>query len=150
MQIQLEPIGVVHNDFGDAIPDGWETPLQRIIVETRWTAALDGLEDFSHLYVLFWMHRLKPEIALHVHPQGRPDLPEVGMFATRTPHRPNPIGVQIVELVSRHGNVLTIRRLDALDGSPVLDIKPYLPGGDSFPQASFPDWLGVLQEKQGR
>nr|MBC7244816.1 tRNA (N6-threonylcarbamoyladenosine(37)-N6)-methyltransferase TrmO [Chloroflexota bacterium] len=144
MYAQFEPIGVIQNEFLDHVPEGWESALHRIIISEKWAPALDGIEAFSHLYVLFWLHDLKGEVSLHVHPQGRQDLPAVGLFATRTPYRPNPIGLQVVELISREGNVLTVRGLDALNDSPVLDIKPYLPRGDSIPEAKTPAWLKKL------
>jgi tRNA-Thr(GGU) m(6)t(6)A37 methyltransferase TsaA len=147
MQIRLKPIGVVQNEFADEIPEGWETALHHIVLDPQWTPALDGIDQFSHLYVLFFLHGVHGEIQLHVHPQKRQDLPEVGLFATRTPWRPNPIGLQVVELVEREGNVLTVRGLDALNGSPVLDVKPYLPRGDAVVGARTPEWLRRLFEK---
>jgi len=144
MTIELQPIGVVHNQFGASVPDGWETALHRIIVESRWTPALKGLDGFSHIYVLFWLHGIEGDISQHVHPENREDLPAVGLFATRTPRRPNPIGLQVVELVSKRGNVLKVRGLDALDGSPVIDLKPYLPRGDSVVDARTPAWIRKL------
>jgi tRNA-Thr(GGU) m(6)t(6)A37 methyltransferase TsaA len=146
MQIKLKPIGVVQNEFLEAIPEGWETALHRIVLEPQWTPALEGIEEFSQIYVLFWLHGIHGEIQLHVHPENRADLPEVGILATRTPRRPNPIGLQVVELVSREGNVLTVRGLDALNGSPVLDLKPYLPRGDAVAGARTPEWLRKLFE----
>jgi len=150
MQIKLKTIGVVQNEFLEAIPQGWETALHRIVLDPQWIPALEGIEGFSHLYVLFWLHGIRGEIQLHVHPQNRQDLPEVGLFATRTPRRPNPIGLQVVELVSREGNVLTVRMLDALNGTPVLDIKPYLPRGDAVTEARAPEWLRKLWELEKR
>jgi tRNA-Thr(GGU) m(6)t(6)A37 methyltransferase TsaA len=146
MQIRLKPIGVVQNEFREGIPEGWETALHRIVLEPQWTPALEGIEEFSHIYVLFWLHGIHGEIQLHVHPENRADLPEVGILATRTPRRPNPIGLQVVELVSREENVLTVRGLDALNGSPVLDLKPYLPRGDAVAGARTPEWLRKLFE----
>jgi tRNA-Thr(GGU) m(6)t(6)A37 methyltransferase TsaA len=147
MQIRLKAIGVVQNEFADEIPEGWETALHRIVLDPQWTPALEGIDQFSHLYVLFFLHGIHGKIQLHVHPQKRQDLPEEGLFATRTPWRPNPIGLQVVELISRAGNVLTVRGLDALNGSPVLDIKPYLPRGDAVVEARTPEWLRRLSEK---
>lgn len=144
MQIKLKPIGAVHNEFLDAIPKGWETAVHQIVLDPQWTPALEGIEEFSHIYILFWLHGIHGAIELHTHPENRQDLPEVGIFATRTPWRPNPIGLQVVELLAREGNVLTIRGLDALNGSPVLDIKPYLPRGDAIEGTRTPAWLRKL------
>jgi tRNA-Thr(GGU) m(6)t(6)A37 methyltransferase TsaA len=148
MAIELTPIGVVRNEFEDRVPNGWETVPAQIILMDEWGPALDGVEQFSHLIILFWLDRIpREEIRLHLHPQRCEDLPLVGLFATRSPARPNSIGVQVVELVSREGHVLTVRHLDALNNSPVLDIKPYLPRGDSVPDAITPAWVTRLAKK---
>jgi len=147
MSVRVEPIGVLRTGFEERIPDGWETAVATIEVKEAWLPALEGIEEFSHLIILFWLHRIPREgIQLKTHPQGRQDLPAVGIFATRTPYRPNPIGLQMVELVSREGNVLTVRGIDAYDGSPVLDIKPYLSRGDCLGETRIPDWLMTLWE----
>jgi tRNA-Thr(GGU) m(6)t(6)A37 methyltransferase TsaA len=146
--IELAPIGVIKNPFQDRIPKGWETVEARIVVNDEWAAALDGVEEFSHLIVLFWLDRIpRTNILLHLHPQGCDDLPLVGLFATRTPSGPNPIGMQVVELLERSGNVLTVRHIDALNGSPVLDIKPYLPRGDCVRGAVTPQWVCQLAKR---
>ena len=148
MAMELTPIGVVRNEFEERVPNGWETVLAQIIVVDEWAPALDGVEQFSHLIILFWLDRIPREgIPLHLHPQRCEDLPLVGLFATRSPARPNPIGIQVVELVSREGNVLTVCHLDALNNSPVLDIKPYLPRGDSVPDAITPAWVERLAKR---
>ena len=131
------------------MPEGWETITAQIVVEQAWAPALDGVDEFSHLIVLWWLDRMPDEqVPLHLHPQRDETLPRVGLFATRTPARPNPIGVQVVELLAREGEVLTVRHLDALNNSPVLDIKPYLPRGDSVPSARTPGWVHELARRQ--
>jgi tRNA-Thr(GGU) m(6)t(6)A37 methyltransferase TsaA len=146
--VELAPIGIIKNNFEDRVPKGWETGQSRVIVDEQWCSALEGIDEFSHLIILFWLHRIpRDSVLLKLHPQGCEDLPLVGLFATRTPARPNPIGVQVVELVSRAGNVLTVRHLDALHDSPVLDIKPYLPRGDCVPEATTPDWVEQLTKR---
>jgi tRNA-Thr(GGU) m(6)t(6)A37 methyltransferase TsaA len=149
MAIELEPIGVIVNEFEDRVPKGWETAQAQIVVNAKWEPALDGIEEFSHLIILFWLDRIPQQgFPLHLHPQRRQELPLVGLFATRSPARPNPIGVQVVELLSREGNVLTVRHLDALNLSPVVDIKPYLPRGDSVADAATPPWVLSLAKRQ--
>ena len=114
MTVQMEPIGKIRNEFEDSIPEGWEEALAHIVLDEEYLPALEGVEAFSHLIILFWLHGIPREgLDLKTHPQGRQDLPLVGIFATRAPYRPNPIGVQVVELVSREGNVLTVRGIDA-------------------------------------
>jgi tRNA-Thr(GGU) m(6)t(6)A37 methyltransferase TsaA len=95
------------------------------------------------------MHRYSftPAADLVRRPQERADMPEVGIFAQRAKHRPNPIGITAVELIERRGPVLVVKGLDAIDGTPVLDIKPYVPAFDSRPTAVVPRWLERLMEK---
>ena len=93
--------------------------------------------------MLFWMHKNVGPIPTKVHPQGRDDLPLTGIFATRAPHRPNSIGMTIVKLLERDGNSLRVLGLDAIDGSPVIDIKPYLPK-DCITEARQADWVSKL------
>lgn len=98
--------------------------ISKIIINKELTKALDGIEDFSHIYVIFWMHQVKETKYLH-HPSKLKELKPIGIFATRAPIHPNPIGLTLVELLKREVNVLSVRGLDAYDGTPVLDIKPY-------------------------
>lgn len=98
--------------------------VSKIVVEKEYAEGLNGVEDWSHLYVIFWMHGISDDKKTLTCP-AKPDIPSVGIFSTRAPIRPNPIGLTLVELVRREGNVLWVKGLDALDGSPVLDIKPY-------------------------
>jgi len=100
--------------------------VAEIVVREDLAAALTGIEEWSHLIVLFWMDQLAgmPR-RLTTHPRHRADLSEVGVFCARGRERPNPIGLAVVELLNRDNNVLTVKALDAYDGTPVLDIKPY-------------------------
>jgi tRNA-Thr(GGU) m(6)t(6)A37 methyltransferase TsaA len=94
--------------------------VSAVVVDEDVAPALDGIEAWSHIYVIFWMDRaLRDGEVVLQHPDG------VGIFAARSPIHPNPIGLTLVELVRREGNVLWVRGLDAYDGTPVLDIKPY-------------------------
>ena len=104
-----------------------------IVVNDNLTEALDGLEEFSHIIVLYWMHQAanRSQPPTKVHPRGEQKLPLVGVFATRSPNRPNPVGKATVRLLERQGNTLKVSGLDAIDGTPVIDIKPYIPGYDS-------------------
>jgi len=137
--IRMKPIGTVR-----VLDEGG---LSRIEIFDEYEPALLGIEGFSHLLILYWMHKL-PEGErgiLRVHPRGRPDLPLVGVFASRSKARPNPIGLTVVELVGRSGRELVVRGLDALDGSPVIDIKPYIPISDRAPRPRVPKWVGRLE-----
>ena len=72
---------------------------------------------------------------------GKQELPLVGLFATRSPNRPNPVGIATVRLLERQGNILKVEGLDAIDGTPIIDIKPYIPGYDSATDAKVPPWI---------
>ena len=117
LPLALTPVGVVERR-----PDG---AGQCIRVFTEFEEALDGVDDLEHLTVLYWMHRLAPEDLqrFRVHPRGDRTRPEKGVFALRSPMRPNPIGVTTVTLLRREGLRLYVEGLYALDGTPVLDIK---------------------------
>ncbi len=146
-RLALEPIAIVKNDVKEIGRHDWEKIVSELIVRPDLEDALDSLEKFSHLVVIFWMHLSPPgENAPHkTHPQKRTDLPLVGVFATRSPIRPNPLGVTIVKLLEKSGNVLKVIGLDAINGTPVVDIKPYLPG-DSVSKIEVPDWVHKLHQ----
>ena len=140
----LTAIGTVRNGVKDAPGAGydWQKVTSEIIFDTSLTEAFEGIEKFSHLIVLFWLHQFDPDRTLppKIHPRGDTAIPIIGRFATRSPHRPNPIGKTTVRLLSRDKTVLKVTGLDALDGTPVLDIKPYLPRYDSVVDAKTPPW----------
>jgi len=145
----LEPIAIVKNDVKEMGRRDWNREVSQIIVRPDLEDALEGLKEFSHLLVLFWFH-LSPAGASSphkTHPQMRPDLPLVGVFATRSPVRPNALGMAVVKLEAQVKNVLIVTGLDALNGTPVLDIKPYLPG-DSIAKIKVPDWVRKLQQSE--
>ena len=137
----FHPIGRVSNEVKEPIHEGWEEIDSRLIIKPELAEGLDGVEGFSHLLIIFWLDRVPPEKreVRRLHPRDRQDLPLVGVFATRTQYRPNPIGVSVVRLIRRRGNVLEVRGLDAIDGTPILDLKPYLPHYDAV-QARLPEW----------
>jgi tRNA-Thr(GGU) m(6)t(6)A37 methyltransferase TsaA len=146
--LTLSPIGHVENGIQKGEQAIWEEIESRIVVDGRWAEGLRGLEEFSHLVIIFWLDRpSQAEVPLRVHPEAKEDMPLVGLFATRTPLRPNPIGLTSVELLSVEGTTLRVRGLDAFDGTPVLDIKPYLVRGDLKSDASVPGWLRQLWER---
>jgi len=148
--INLVPIGWVVNGIEYPSDVKWESITSKVIVVPQLMEALDGIEGFSHILIIFYLHRVDEDSRsrLKVHPENKEELPLVGVFATRSPVRPNPIGVTVVKLLERRGNVLKVLGLDAYDGTPVLDIKPYLRRGDLFEEATVPDWLLRLWELQ--
>jgi tRNA-Thr(GGU) m(6)t(6)A37 methyltransferase TsaA len=147
-KIVLKPIGFVRTEsVGDEIRDKSRT--SQIVLNSELTEALDGIEGFSHLFVLFWLHKIPDEQRkiLKVHPRGRKNLPLLGVFATRTMLRPNPVGLTLVELVKVEGNVLTVRGLDAFDETPILDIKPF-DSWDNAETAKVPEWWIKLEKEK--
>lgn len=140
--IQFRPIGSVRNGIIDSHGDTpWSEIESEIILEDAWREALDGLDQFSHIWVIFHLSHMGAEIQPRVHPMRADWLPLVGLFATRTPNRPNPIGVTAVQLLSVNGTTLRVRGLDAFDGTPVLDIKPYLARGDAKANTRAAEWV---------
>lgn len=143
----IRPIGVVRSvlkDPADAPKQGALTEQEaKIVVDPAYLAALDGLErrvapageavsgdsprrNSGKIIVICWMHEADRE-RLKVHPRDQEELPERGVFSTRSPHRPNPVSLHTVTLLSIEGNVLRVRGMDAIDGTPVVDIKPHSP-----------------------
>ena len=142
-EMNLKAIGHVSNGIKEPIRHGWREVISEITINSELSQALDGLEEFSHLIVIYWMHQLDRgrKLSLKVHPVGNQDLPLTGRFATRSPSRPNPVGQATVELLERRANVLKVKGLDAIDGTPIIDIKPYIPGYDSANDARAPRWM---------
>ncbi|GEC17355.1 tRNA (N6-threonylcarbamoyladenosine(37)-N6)-methyltransferase TrmO [Nitrobacter winogradskyi] len=136
----MRSIATVRSHFTNEVRVSRRDIVAEIVVREDLAAALTGLEEWSHLIILFWMDQIagKP-IPLTTHPRYRTDLPEVGVFSARGPERPNPIGLAVVELLKREKNILTVKALDAYDGTPVLDIKPY-DAFDAVTELRAPQW----------
>jgi len=116
----------------------------------QYAPALDGLAGFSHVWVLYWFHENDTpdeRATLKVHPRRDPANPLTGVFATRAPVRPNLIGLTACRILKIEGNIVVVADLDARDGSPILDLKPYIPQGDSLPDAATPDWVKRIYPK---
>jgi tRNA-Thr(GGU) m(6)t(6)A37 methyltransferase TsaA len=142
--ITLWPIGVVRNRVKEPMPDGWGDVKSRVVLRPELAEALLGLDGYSHIHVLFWPHQIPEEVRgskPRLHPLDDPANPLQGVLATRSQIRFNPILASVVPLLSVKGNVLHVRGLDAVDGSPVLDLKPYIPYHDSIPEATVARWV---------
>jgi tRNA-Thr(GGU) m(6)t(6)A37 methyltransferase TsaA len=147
-EIVLNCIGFIRTQaVGDEVKD--KSHLSEIHLNDELVPSLDGIKDFSHVFILFWLNQITAEQrrTLKIHPRGRMDLPLVGVFAARTNLRPNPIGLTLCELLNVDGNVLTVRGLDAFDGTPVLDVKPY-DSWDCAPEAKMPEWWMKLERER--
>jgi tRNA (adenine37-N6)-methyltransferase len=146
--MNLEPIGIVKSPVAEAVDENWGGVVAEIHLLESMAPGLRGIEEFSHLLVIFFMHEaaFDPKTQLVRRARGRSDMPLAGTFAQRARHRPNPIGVSAVELVEVRQNIVKVKGLDAIDGTPVLDLKPYLPLFDCRPEAKIPEWVERLME----
>ena len=135
-EIDIDPIGYVDNPHfqpgaasGEKRKDSeWKSTDANIILKDEYADGLDDIEQHKHLIIVFWAHRSSSDDRrkrVKIHPQRREDLPLTGVFSTSSPSRPNSTLVTVVQFVKRDGKVLTVKGLDALDGTPVIDIKPY-------------------------
>lgn len=147
-RFELISIGHVERPDTQGDPAEFFDPAHEsvIVIDPTWEPALTGLEEYSHIVVLFWLDQAKrPSAAPELRPaEGREELPPVGLFAIRTPRRPNPIGVSVARLLRRDANRLHVTGLDAWSGTPVLDLKGYNRRDDMRPAATHPAWLERL------
>lgn len=146
---QFEPIGYVRSDRTEMSAGHWAGVESRIELDARLAKGLAGLAEFSHVVVVFHLDRIPPfdpAKQLARNPRGMEDLAPVGVFAQRTKFRPNPLGVTAVELVAVDEQGLTVRGLDALDGTPVLDIKPYIPAFERKDDVRLPAWVERMMD----
>ena len=137
VKIDIEPIGYVDSPHfqpgaasGDKRKDvGWKVTDANVILKDEYADGLDDIKEHKHLLIIYWAHRSSDDKRnrVKIHPQRREDLPLTGVFSTCSPSRPNSVLITVVQFVERQANVLTVKGLDALDGSPVIDIKPYTP-----------------------
>ena len=146
----MRPVGTVVGGRGQPVDDDWG-PVEAVIrLDERFgTDAVAGLGEFSHLEVVFLFH-LVDEGAVHTgarRPRGNPDWPEVGIFAQRGKDRPNRIGVSRCELLAVDGLDLRVRGLDAVDGTPVLDVKPWMREFAPRGEVRQPAWAAELMAR---
>ncbi|MFW5945774.1 MAG: tRNA (N6-threonylcarbamoyladenosine(37)-N6)-methyltransferase TrmO [Candidatus Natronoplasma sp.] len=136
-KFELIEIGRVKNDFLGQIPDNHKDEISKIEIHRRYEDALLGIEENSHISVLCWFDRSDRDIQ-RVHPMADDSNPLTGVFATRAPVRPNPISYTVCELMDREENILRVKGLDALNETPVIDIKSYK--RYEIEGLEFPDW----------
>jgi tRNA-Thr(GGU) m(6)t(6)A37 methyltransferase TsaA len=133
-EFTVHPVGWINKQGSDTT----------IEITSEYQDALLGLDEVSHVWVLWWFDRNdtpKKRAVLQVHPQGNPRNPLTGVFATRSPERPNLIGMSLCKIRTLQRNTIQIESIDALDGTPVLDLKPYIPSSDGAESATVPSWL---------
>lgn len=140
------PIGRVRSPVVEPTDEGWGAVESRVVLEPAFRPGLRGIEAFSHVLVVAWLDRAAFDPARHLvrRPRGLAEMPELGIFAQRAKDRPNPLGITVVRLVSVEPDGITVRGLDAIDGTPVLDLKPWFAEYDAAADARAPAWVAEL------
>lgn len=148
MDILLKPVATVNNNRETPTDDFWGDTISAITLAPDIPDdAFDGLEAFSHLEIIYYFNQVNPQkIAYSGHPRGNQNWPKVGIFAQRKKDRPNQIGLCTVQLIEREGRTLWVKLLDAIDGTPVLDIKPVFKEFDTKGEVRQPAWVAELME----
>ena len=145
---ELKPVGYVNNSRKDTTDDNWAEVISKIeLAEHIPTESLDEIETFSHLHIIFYFHKSEKTLFGAGHPRGNKDYPKVGIFAQRKKDRPNHLGLTTVKLLKHEGRVLTVSHLDAIDGTPVIDIKPVVKEFLPTDEIRQPDWSTDLMKK---
>ncbi|HZR84099.1 MAG TPA: tRNA (N6-threonylcarbamoyladenosine(37)-N6)-methyltransferase TrmO [Candidatus Binatia bacterium] len=147
-EFTVRAIGRVESGARDLVDEGWAAVESRIVVEPEFAPGLRGLADFSHVVVIAYLHAAAFDRERHLvrRPRGLATMPELGIFAQRAKDRPNPLGVTVVPLVAVERDGIRVRGLDAVDGTPILDLKPYFPEFDAAPGARVPAWVADLMK----
>jgi len=145
-EIRLKPIDYVQRKTkNENVKD--RSLSAQVVIKSKYLEALNGIEDYSHLFIIFYMHKTPKEQKpiSKVNPRGRADIPLQGIFATRTPQHPNPIGLTLVQLIKLKQNILVVIGLDAYHNTPVLDIKPY-DHWNTATDVKVPEWQKKLEK----
>ena len=147
-QITLEPIGYVESPVKDRTDEHWGIVESTIKLKQEFWGGMRGLETFSRAIIVTFLHQAHFEKTRHLirRPQGREDMPMLGIFSQRAKNRPNPIGITAVKILGVKEGELVVKGLDAVDGTPVLDIKPYFPQYDRVEDADTPSWVAELMK----
>ncbi len=173
-EIVLKPVGIIRSEikapvlcsdsegitlkeklkYVRAERDKIRTLISEIEIDPSLTELLDDIEGYSHLNILYWAHKVPAESRklTKVHPMGLKDVPKKGIFATCSPARPNPVLLTAVKLIEQKGNILKVQGLEAVDGSPVIDIKPYVQAYHGAENPRRPEWMekihAMLEDEQ--
>lgn len=150
LSLTLHPVGVVRSPFREHLgtprqPGVGDVQEGEIVLRPGLQNLLQDLDGFSHIWVLYWFDKSRGWNEQVAPPR---DMKKRGLFATRSPHRPNPLGLSVVRLLQVQGCVLRVRGLDMLDGTPVMDVKPYIRDVDAIPDATR-GWLEELPPDPG-
>ncbi len=152
VSINFRPIGVIHTPYTEHAPyqpvsggDQDENAF-RVVLEPQFARGLRDLEAFRYIYLLYHAHRIEGPARMTVRPPWAGQL-EIGLFASRSPARPNPIGLSVVRIQKIAGRVIHTSALDVFDGTPLLDIKPYIKELDTKEDANY-GWLDRLEDRE--
>lgn len=145
--LELQEKNEAMREYHEKVEDG----ICELVIHPDFAELLEGIEDFSHVMVLYWPHLIDPSKRRlrKVHPMGRKDLPLRGIFSTCSPARPNPILVSVVPLLERDGNILRVKGLEAVDGSPIIDIKPFVEPSHGAKDPKVPEWMKRIHRDLG-
>lgn len=148
MNITMKPVAYVHNAVESRKDESWGKDISKIVLEDEYKGGLEGLQNFSHVIIIYYLDKANYNRNQHLQrrAQNREDMPLVGIFSQRGKDRPNQIGMTTVEIISVTDSSLEVKGLDAIDGTPVLDIKPYYPMYDLKENATIPEWVERLME----
>ena len=142
----IKPIGIVQNKVNDKVDENWGKIRSKIVLTKDYSSGLLGLAEFSHVIILTILNEAHFEAGQHLrrHPRGLEDLPLVGIFAQRAKDRPNRIGITAVKLLEVGEDYFEVEGLDAINGTPVVDVKPYYPAYDCREDAKVPAWVDFI------
>jgi tRNA-Thr(GGU) m(6)t(6)A37 methyltransferase TsaA len=145
-EIKIKPIGIVSSPVTERMDENWGEVKSKIILKPEFDGALLGLEGFSHAIIVTYLHQANYEKEKHLQrrPRNLETMPKVGILSQRAKNRPNPIGITAVEIVNVGNDYLEVKGLDAIDGTPILDIKPYYPHYDKIDNPKIPEWVDRL------
>ena len=148
INIELVKIGYVENDVKERRDENWASVRSRIKLTNDYVGGLRGLESFSHAIILTYLHEAKfiRDRHLERRPRNLSEMPLVGIFSQRAKDRPNPIGLTSVKIIEVDEDSLLVEGLDAINGTPILDIKPYYPQYDRITDPTIPEWVSRLLE----
>jgi tRNA-Thr(GGU) m(6)t(6)A37 methyltransferase TsaA len=148
MQITLTPIAIVSNVRDKPVDDFWGDTVSEItLLDHIPTEALDNIEEFSHLEIIYYFDKADPgKIVFSGHPRGNSDYPKMGILGQRKKDRPNQLGLCTVELIEHRGRTIKVKYLDAIDGTPVLDIKPVMKEFNLKGDSKQPAWVSDLMK----
>ena len=149
MEIKLTPVATVKNSRKTLVDDNWEEVIAEIqLADDIPTEAFENISDFSHLEIIYFFDKVEnKDIVYSGRPRGNPDYPVMGIFGQRKKDRPNTIGLCTVQLLERNGRTITVKYLDAIDGTPVLDIKPVFKEFQPKGEIKQPLWVADLMKK---